>query len=310
MANIRTEHIDGLDNKVVAHKKLVYPVPGDPNLPRLYPVCLFCGSRGSGKSYSIVKLLKMYEKARIWDKETGDEVEQRIVLMCPSADSNPIFNSLRHLAKEDVHTLYSDDKLNAIIAEVKQDREDTRRYKEEMALYKKFMRARKESELTSEEMSRLAIMGYNKPSPPKYPKGCVVHLILDDLVASPAMKTAGKSAVTNLVLRNRHCGMCVYIAAQAVKGCPKSIRLNASVFVLYKFCNAKTVMEDIYEEISGVMTPDQFLDAYTYATAEPHNALIIDMSGGDPKNRIRKNWDTRLIIPSLGEENDVPVSKK
>ncbi len=301
--SIHAEHIEGLDNKVVRHKKLVYPTPGDPSLPRLYPVMCAAGSRGSGKSFSIVKLLKLYEKYKIFDTETGEEVEQRIVVMCPSFESNPVFDSLKHLAKEDVHTLYTDDKLHALVAEVKHEREETRRYKEDMALWKKFLRARKESDLTVEELQRLAFIGYEKPDMPKYPNGVVVHLVMDDLISSPALKTQGKNAFTSLTLRNRHCGMCIYIAAQAVKGVPKSIRLNVNLWVLYKFCNAKTVMEDIYEEISGLMTQQQFLDAYDYATAEPHSALIIDQTGGDPRNRIRKNWDTRLIIQGLGQEN-------
>jgi hypothetical protein len=299
--SIHTEHIEGLDNKVVRHKKLVYPVPGDPNLPRLYPVVLAAGSRGAGKSYSLVKLIKMYEKARIFDKETGEEVEQRVILMCPSADSNPIFNGLRHLSKEDTHTLYSDAKLDTIVSEIKRDREDTRKYREDLALYRKFMKARKESDLTVEELQRLALMGYEKPAPPKYPNGVVVFLVLDDLISSPAFKTQGKSAVTNLTLRNRHAGIVILIAAQSVKGVPKSIRLNTSVWVLYKFMNAKMIMNDIYEEISGMMTEDQFLDAYAYATAEPHSALVIDQTGGDPRNRVRMNWDTRLIIPGMVE---------
>lgn len=302
MAGISTEHIDGLDNKVVRHKKLIYPVPGDPNLPRLYPVACFCGSRGQGKSFSIVKLLKMYEKARIFDKETGDEVSQRVVLFCPSADSNPIFESLKHLDEEDIHTLYTDDKLETVVAEIKREREETKVYRENLAIWRKFLKARKESDLSVEEMQRLALMGYQKPSPPKYPNGCVVHLILDDLISSPAMKTQGRSAVLNLTLRNRHSAICIYIAAQAVKGVPKGIRLNVSLWVLYKFCNAKMILDDIYPEISALMTPQQFLDAYAYATSEPHNALVIDQTGGDPRNRLRVNWDTRLIIPGLGED--------
>lgn len=301
--NIRTEHIEGLDNKIVRHKKLVYPVPGDPSLPRLYPVVCACGSRGVGKTFSVVKLLKTYEKYKIFDKETGEEVEQRVILMCPSADSNPVFNSLKHLDKDDIHTLYSDDKLEGIIAEIKEHREETKRYKEDMALWIKFMRARKESELSVDEMTRLSILGFTKPTAPKYPNGCVVFLILDDLVQSSAFKTQGKSAVTNLTLRSRHHGIVILICAQAIKAVPKSIRLNVSVWILYKFANAKNVLVDIYPEISALMTEDQFLDAYALATKEPHSALVLDMSGGDPDNRVRINWDVRMIIPGLGEES-------
>lgn len=302
MAGITTEHIDGLDNKAVRHKKLVYPVPGDPSLPRLYPVMCTAGCRGSGKSWSITKLLKLYEKYGVYDKETGEEVEQRVILMCPSADSNPIFDSLKHLSKDDIHTLYSDDKLQAIVTEVKNDREETKRYKDDLALWKKFIKARHESELTIEDMTRLAILNYEKPTAPKYANGVVVHLVMDDLISSPALKVQGKNAFTSLTLRNRHVGMCIYIAAQAVKGVPKSIRLNVNLWVLYKFCNAKTVLEDIYEEISGLMTQQQFLEAYTFATSHPHDALVIDQTGGDPKNRVRRNWDTRILIPGLGQE--------
>lgn len=47
-----------------------YPQPLDKDAPRMYFVGLFIGSRGSGKSFMIVKLLKQYENYGIYLKNT------------------------------------------------------------------------------------------------------------------------------------------------------------------------------------------------------------------------------------------------
>ncbi len=300
--HITPQPIPGLDNKLVKHKKLIYPVPGDPALPRMYFVGLWCAARGGGKTFSMVKLLKLYEKSKILDKETGEIVDQRVIVMCPSMDANPIYNSLKHLDPDDVHTMYSDAKLQLILDEIKHDRNETVQYQTDMRIYKKFLKARKESELTPEELHRLAMLGYEPPSDVKYPRGCVVFLVLDDLVASPAFKSQGRSALTNLVLRNRHCGICVMIATQHLKAVPRSIRLNVSLWVLYKLCNVKTILDDMYPEVAGVFTEQQFIDAYAFATNEPHDCLVVDLTGGLDENRVRKNWSTRLLIENLGNE--------
>lgn len=296
---IRTEAISNWDDKVVKHKKLIYPQPGDPNTPRNFMVCLAVGSRGTGKSFAICKLLKQFERFGVYNAD-ADEVDQRIILFSPTVDSNPIFRSLKYLGEDDIHASYSDDKLVTVIDDIKTERDETERYQADLAVWKKFLRARKDSDLTPEEYATLDRLGYEPPDMPKYPNGVVNHLIFDDLIASPAFKSTGKSALTNLVLRNRHLGCNILIAAQSLKSVPKPMRLNTSLFILYRFCNRKMVCDDIYSEISAIMTPDEFDRIYEFATRGDHDALVIDMTGTSKDLRVRKNFDEKIIMSGLG----------
>ena len=81
-------------------------------------------------------------------------------------------------------------------------------------------------------------MNYSIPFPPRFPNGCVVYLVLDDLVGTNLYKSTGKSAFTNL-LKNRHLGINILMLVQNLKAVPKSIRTNSSLFVIFKFALKK-----------------------------------------------------------------------
>jgi Cdc6-like AAA superfamily ATPase len=89
-------NIKGWNNNVVNHPKVVYPQCNDSGAPRNYFVSLFVGARGSGKTYLLTKLLKTFEEKKCY--KDGKEVQQRIVLISPTAhsDSNVIFKSLKN----------------------------------------------------------------------------------------------------------------------------------------------------------------------------------------------------------------------
>lgn len=138
-------------------------------------------------------------------------------------------------------------------------------------------------------------MNFDPPQEPKYPNGCVNFFILDDLVGSSAFKSTGKSALTNLVLKNRHLGINIMIATQNLKAIPKSIRTNTSLFVIFKYANKKVITDDLYEEVSNTLKPDEFEEVFEYATRDDHDCLVIDFS--QPKEeRFKKNFDTVLTI--------------
>jgi hypothetical protein len=272
-----------------------YPTPLNPHLPRLYFVGLFVGSRGSGKTFAIAKLLKMYERAGIVDDATGRKVAQRVIVMSPTYDLNPVFSSLRHLDKDDVVTAYSDAKLVKIIDGIKEERQATETYQRQLKTYQKFVRSRNVERLTPEELNDLELMNFEEPVEPKYPHGVVNFLIFDDLIGSSAFKATGRSELTNLVLRNRHLGVCILIATQSLRSIPKALRLNASLFVLFKFANRDVVLETLYEEVSNLVTQKQFAMLYDHATSDDHDALVIDQS--QPKSdRIRKNFGLALSV--------------
>ena len=98
---------------------------------------IFIGSKGSGKSYSLVKLLKNYEKYPIYDVD-GNKSTMRVIVFCPTIHSaaNPIYESLKYLDEDDVILDYSDDKLLDKLQEIEKEKEDIQMYKEYLTAWK------------------------------------------------------------------------------------------------------------------------------------------------------------------------------
>jgi Cdc6-like AAA superfamily ATPase len=290
-------NINGWNNKVVTHPKLVYPQCNDDGAPRNYFVAIFAGARGSGKTYLLTKLLKTFEEKKCY--KDGTEVPQRIILVSPTAhsDSNQIFKSLKNLDWDiDVITEYSDDILKNKMEEVKAELLQSKEYKEYKRVWAKFKKV-KVKELTDDEC--VLLMKYNFEDfedipPPKYPDGFLVHWIVDDMIGSNIFKN-GRSAFTNLVIRNRHVipGN-IIIATQSIMQIPKTIRLNSNLIVMFKFANKKAVMEDIHPVVSAYVTEEKLMELYEHATKEAHDALVIDGTGS--KILFKKNFNVLLEL--------------
>ena len=287
--------IKNWDNKVVQHPKLIYPQCNDDGAPRNYFVALFVGARGSGKTYLLTKLLKTFEEKKCF--KDGSEVPQRIILISPTAhsDSNQIFKSLKNLDWDiDVITEYSDDILKNKMEEVKKDLLESKEYKEYKRLWEKFKKV-KVKDLTDDECELLMkydFEDFEDIPKPKFPDGFLVHWIVDDMIGSNIFKN-GRSAFTNLVIRNRHIipGN-IIIATQSIMQIPKTIRLNANLIVMFKFANKKSVMEDIHPVVSAYVTEEKLMELYEHATTEPHDDLVIDGTGS--KIVFKKNFNIIL----------------
>lgn len=293
--SIQEVNIPHWNNVELSFKPNKYPQPLDKDAPRMYFVGLFIGSRGSGKSFMIVKLLKQYENYGIYDSESKHKVDQRIILFSPTSDANPVFTSLKYLNSNDIIHNYSDAKLLNAVEDVKNEKKLTQEYLEEMKLWKKFLKMKKMDDLTAQELLKLEMNNYEPPKEPKYPNGCVTFFVLDDLVGSSAFKSVGKSALTNLVLKNRHLGINMLIATQNLKAIPKGIRTNTSLFVIFKFASKKIITEDLYEEVSNCLTLPRFEDLLDHATKDEHDCLVIDFSQSK-EDRFKQNFNRILRI--------------
>jgi hypothetical protein len=212
--------------------------------------------------------------------------------MSPTSDANPVFDSLKYLEPSDIHPDYSDSKLLSIIADIKQEAQETVQYQQDLKVFKRFMK-HGESGVTYREFMELAKRDFNPPDAPRFPHGVVNFLVLDDLVGSSAFKSVGRSALTNLVLKNRHLGINILICSQNLKAIPKSIRTNTSLYVIFRFASMKIICDDLYEEVSNCLTQEQFVELFEYATREPHDSLIIDFSQPKP-DRFKMGWGTVL----------------
>ena len=72
-------------------KYVIETAANDPKLPALF---VFCGSRGSGKTYACVAMVKHFEKMKYIT---------RTFLICPTKQSNDIYENLKTLdEKKDV----------------------------------------------------------------------------------------------------------------------------------------------------------------------------------------------------------------
>jgi zona occludens toxin (predicted ATPase) len=105
------------------------------------------------------------------------------------------------------------------------------------------------------------------------------------------------SLIGNITIRHRHLGINLIFTTQNPKSIPNIIRNNIDLWFLYKFANIKMVLEKIYEEVSNIITEDEFEELYKHATLEPYNALVIDTHPCTSiDKRLRKNFDVVLTI--------------
>ena len=283
------------------NSKLNYPECRCGKCPLFYWNLLSVASRGSGKTYNIVKLIKHYEDNKLTDND-GKIHPLRTVVISPTLDANLIFNNLKSLDEKDKHDKYSDELLQSIVDEIKKDKEETEEYHQYVDAYKKTSHIRENKlndffEKNPEIYEILKKHNFDDPDqlkPPKYLISPVNIIVLDDLMATGAFTNKKLSSLTNNLIKNRHNGISFAILAQSVKSIPKNIRLNCNVFFIGKFASKKVILEDLYEEVSNILTPDQFEELYDKATEQQYGALIIDSS--HKTKRFLSGLDTELIF--------------
>ena len=283
------------------NSKLNYPQCRCGQCPQFYFNLLSVASRGSGKTYNVCKLIKHYEDHKLLDND-GKEHSLRTIVISPTLDANQIFNNLKSLDETDKHDKFSDELLQEIVDGIRKDKEETEAYHKYVEAYKKTINV-KENQLNDffdkhpEIYDRLKTNNFEDPDEipqPKFLVSPVVIVVLDDLMATGAFTNKKLSSLTNNLIKNRHNGISFAILAQSVKSIPKNIRLNCNVFFIGKFASKKVVLEDLYEEVSNVLTAEQFEELYDKATEEQYGALIIDCS--HKEKRFLSGLDKELII--------------
>ena len=295
-----TEHkLTGLDNEPIKTNKKPTPKSENSNLPPCYFTSIFIGSKGSGKTYSLVKLLKNYEKYPIYDYE-GHKLNMRIIVFCPTLNSaaNPIYQTLNNLDENDIILEYADYKLLEKLDEIEKEKTDIEEYNYYLQVWKKFIKIEENVNLLlPDELLILSKFDFREPeliqNKPLYKYPRVNFLVFDDLVGDPHAFKRGHSAINNLCIRHRHLQCNLLFTTQYIKAIPPVLRRNLDIFVLFKFANAQSVVDQIYPEISGIITEEDFKYLFEYATKDPHHSLIIDSTS---KNKLKKNWDVALVI--------------
>ena len=296
---IKEIKLSSLNNVIPKVNKKEPPRSVNNDLTPFFFTSMFIGSKNSGKSYGLVKMIKNYEEQPVKDSK-GNILEIRTILFCPTGNSeaNPIYTSLKSLDfSNDVILNYSDTKLIEKLNEIEKDKQDIEDYNKYVKAYKIFEKNENINLIDPEYLILLhehEFEHYKNIPQPKYKHPPIVFIILDDLIGDNKVFKQ-QSLINNITIKHRHLGVNLVFTSQNPKSIPNIIRNNIDVYVLYKFANVKMVIEKIFEEVSGLLTESQFEEIYKHATEEPYNALVIDNHPKvDRDKRFKKNFNVVL----------------
>lgn len=278
--------------------KIPEPRSSNPFLPPFFYNALFIGFSGAGKSYKFVELLKLYERDGIQDSE-GNKMGIKIILFSPTANSTA--NSVLKLLKiedEDKIAEYSDDILEEKINEIIEEQKTIKEWNTYVSAFKKFHKYNDVDSMTDDELELLdKYNGFDNDEIPRRKQEKVYFIIFDDLVGTSAFSNKRKSKLNNLVILCRHFNINIIVATQHIKAIPPVIRSNTRVFCIFKSNNYKKLLDNIYSEVSGIISLEKFVDLYHFSTQNLHDCLTIIIHNSlEDKYRIRRNWNEYLSI--------------
>lgn len=285
---IKTEVIDGFKSKI-DNSSLDYPKSDNPYLFKLFFNYLGVASRGGGKTFNVVKIIKEFEEAQM---KTNDGIRHQIrtILISPTYDANKgLFDNLKSLSSSDIYEEYTEETLEGIISDVKGIIDEVELFKIYKDAYQLIQRTPKERirDLFRERpdvIETLKTYDFKTPTQVaenfRYTEKPITFIILDDLMGSNAFNRKTQSLLKYWLIKNRHIFTSFFILVQSMKSVPKDIRLNCNVFYIAKFSNKKMILNDLYEEVSSILKPEEFENIYDFAiNSNKYGALVIDNSG-------------------------------
>ena len=300
---VKEYKIEHLNNNPPNFKKINYPIPIRNNVQRPYYCCCSIGVRGSGKTYSVVKMLKMQEDSGFLNPETNQKTDIRHILFTSTFQGNPIWSSLKYLDEEkDVFEEYTHAVLAELLDDIKREREYSKHYAEYVAVYKKYEKMSDEEYARWRDKDAIILLmskdfqDYRDMEKPKYVNGCITNIIFDDMLATDVFSKKKGNTVLKAVLNGRHYGVNIFILSQHIKSIPKPVRENTEVWSFFPFKSRKMIIDHIYELFGNLVSENDFISLYEYATNEEHDSLVIDMKETDVKNRFKKNFDKIIRI--------------
>lgn len=297
--SIEVENIKGLDS-IIKHKKKAVPKSSHPDFPvnLFFTYCSY-GMKNSGKTYSIVKLISLFEKYPVIDAD-GEKMENRVIWFSPTSNFNS--NSIVHTLKcldpdEDIYENVTESTVEKVFNEVKAEKELLKKKHEYTEAYRRFIKIKDPMRLKIEDVILLG--EFNFESPKKIfgnLKNYVYYFVLDDLIGQRDSVFGMKknNFLSNLIIKHRHYGINLIMTAQQQKYIPPIIRANLDIIQMFKTASVK-VLENLYEEVSNILTYDEFVQLFKYCTDQQYGSLIIN-NHQDAKKRFYLNWDKALSI--------------
>lgn len=301
-STIKEVQLEGFKDKI-NNSKLDYPRSDNKNLFNLFFNFMGVASRGGGKTYSTVKIIKEFEKSKMIS--SGAEHKIRTILISPTYDANKnLWGNLKSLNENDIYESYSEEILKEIIDDIKGVIDEVDIYNKYLYYYDLVDKTPKNEiqqllKSNPEISFILSKFKYETPAKVKkyfrYTTKPITFLILDDIMGSSALNRKSENLLKYWLIKNRHIFTSFFILVQSMKSVPKDMRLNCNLFYLGKFSNKNAILNDLYQEVSSVLTENEFENLYDKAINDnQHGALIIDLTGS--KKRFYNNLEKELII--------------
>ena len=297
--NITEKQISGLTNKIT-HKKKPLPVSIHKNFPiNFYFTYLAYGSKNSGKTYSIVSLIKSIEQFPPKD-HLGNILPIKTIWCSPTSNfsSNTIIKTLDSLHEDDIYEEVTEKTLIKIFDDIKLEKEKIEKYQLYIKAYKNFLK-KDIKNLSYDEIFLLDQFDFTDPKilfeNIKYTIPPIYLWIFDDLIGSDAIFGIKKNNfLSNLTIKHRHYQICLLFTSQNQKSIPAIIRKNIDIMQLYKTKSLK-ILEDLYEEVSALITYQEFIKLFQYCIEKDYGSLVIN-NHQDAHHRFFCNFDKELYF--------------
>lgn len=118
-------------------------------------------------------------------------------------------------------------------------------------------------------------------------------IIFDDFIN---LQKKDMTKISEYLTAGRKFGFTVWLQAQNYVSVPKSITRNINYFIIFKL-NDNTSLNTIIKNHNVNFLPvDKFKEAYTYATKEKFNFLLIDLKNDDRSKGLRHNFLEFLTV--------------
>lgn len=269
------------------------------HLPKLHNLVVVAGARGSGKTYSCTNLIRLYKKENLAD---------RVIIISPTCQSNRIFYEDLITDEDDLITEMDASAISRTVQIITQEASDYNEYLQNKALYelfKKFAAGKLKPDkidpiLLVNLMDRYEQFEIQGPPIWRYKDDTrppVIHVMIDDCQGSPLLRSSGP--LINFAIKHRHIagiGCSLYILCQSyisTSACPRCVRENAQTLMLFRVRDEKLKQTLAEEATPAQFSPQQFLEAFEYATSENvHDFLMVDYNATKKEHIFRKNFDT------------------
>lgn len=257
------------------------PRDAPPGFPNKSFLALLYSSKGTGKTNSLVNIVKEYAKHRFF---------QKVYLFSPSLHSDPKYRELEDKNYElRTYDHYDDATLKEVIEEIRADLNEWREYQRKKALYEKSKRVKRTDILTDDELLDLWEMDWNDPPPSRFEREPWSLILFDDLASHPQLMKNGKTVASSFLLLHRHlltsCAFCTQIFRNSV---PKMVRNNLDWYILGK-SKSEDNMESVASELDSYASKKEIIDMWSRATEEPFTYFCVNLMV--PKYRFTKNFD-------------------